>query len=137
MSVSSLVIIFRVLCIVHLIACYCYLLLLPIFLIFICGWTSSIDYDDENITIQKQRHSKSVSKNVHTKRFLRCKVWQSGWDLLKMTAHSKKPDSKKLMAPPPDSPLLTFPSCHTHTLIPCLNCVYISSLSACIPLWFC
>lgn len=30
---------------------------------------SSKDHDDENITVLKPRHSKSVSKNVYTKGF--------------------------------------------------------------------
>lgn len=75
----------------------------------------SKDHDDENITIQKEWHSKSVSKNGHTKRCGRSKVWQGGWGLLKVTIHSEKPDSIKLVSPPPDDLTSASPSFMSYT----------------------
>lgn len=139
MSISSLVIISRALCIVYLIACKLLSLCIFLFFLFVDELHSSMDHDDKNTTIQKQRHSKSVSKNVHTERFLRCKVWQSGWDLLKMTVHSKKPDSKKLMALPPDDPSPTSPSIMSYFNSMFKLCIYIVTLhvSHCDSVNFC
>lgn len=114
--ISSLAIISGVLGIVHLITCYANYCHYPFFfLLFVVDFYSSKDHGDENITIQKEWHSKSVSKNGHTKRCGRSKVWQGGWDLLEVTIHSEKPDSIKLVSPPPDDPTPASPSFMSYT----------------------
>lgn len=103
--------------------------------LFMVDLYSSKDHDDENTSIKKEWHSKSVNKNGHTKRFLRCEVWQSGWELLKVTIHSEKPDSKKLVSPPPDDPAPASPSFMSYTQFKfcVVSFVSISSAPACIP----
>lgn len=77
-SISSLAIIFRAFGIVHLITWYANYCHYPFcFLLFVVDIYSSKDRDDENITIQKEQHSRIVSKNDHIKRFVRCKVWST------------------------------------------------------------